>query len=47
MHEIAKVFDCGTSTIFYALQSLGITLKKRPPPTLNKTQTKSKISKTD
>lgn len=28
LHEIAKVFNCGTSTIFYALQSLGITYKK-------------------
>lgn len=37
LHEIAKVFDCGTSTIFYALQSLDITYKKRPQATLNKT----------
>ena len=47
LHEIAKVFDCGTSTIFYALQSLGITHKKRPQPTLNKTHKKSKTIKTD
>lgn len=47
LHEIATVFDCGTSTIFYALQSLGITHKKRPQPTLNKTQTKSKTTKTN
>jgi transposase len=47
LHEIAKVFDCGTSTIFYALQSLGITHKKRPQPTLNKTHKKSKTTKTD
>ncbi|WP_167432580.1 IS630 transposase-related protein [Moraxella equi] len=47
LHEIAKVFDCSTSTIFYALQSLGVTHKKRPQPTKSKTQTKSKISKTN
>lgn len=29
LYEIATVFDCGTSTIFYALQSLGITYKKK------------------
>ena len=45
LHEIATVFDCGTSTIFYALQSLGITYKKRPRPIKKKTHKKSKTIK--
>lgn len=47
LHEIAKVFNCGTSTIFYALQSLGITYKKRPQPTKNSPHKMSKNIKTD
>ncbi|SNB75102.1 Transposase [Kingella negevensis] len=40
LYEMAEMFSCSTSTIFYALKKLGITRKKRPPLTKNKTQKK-------
>ncbi len=40
LYERAEMFSCSTSTIFYALKKLGITRKKRPPLTKNKTQKK-------
>lgn len=47
LYEIAQVFDCSSVAVFKALKRMNITLKKRPQPTLNKTQTKSKTTKTD
>ncbi|ANX22380.1 hypothetical protein BC458_09870 [Neisseria meningitidis] len=40
LHEIAKHFDCTAATVCYALKQMGITRKKRPPLTKNKTRPK-------
>lgn len=40
LYEIAREFDCTASAVLYALRRLGITRKKRPPHTKNKTRTK-------
>ena len=32
LHELAELFDCSPQAIFYMLQKLNITLKKRPLP---------------
>jgi transposase len=40
LHEIAEFFACSDEAIRKALKRLGITRKKRRPPTKNKTQTK-------
>jgi transposase len=33
LYELAELFDCSTPAVFYALEKLNITLKKRPLPT--------------
>lgn len=40
LHEIAKHFDCTAATVCYALKQMGMTRKKRPPLTKNKTRPK-------
>lgn len=40
LHETAEHFHCSKSAIFYALKRMGITRKKRPPHTKNKTPIK-------
>ena len=40
LHEIAKHFDCTAATVCYALKQMGMTRKKRPPLTKNKTLSK-------
>ena len=40
LHEIAKHFDCTPATVCYALKQMGMTRKKRPPLTKNKTRPK-------
>ena len=40
LHEIAKHFDCTAATVYYALKQMGMTRKKRPPLTKNKTRPK-------
>ncbi|SUO95028.1 Transposase and inactivated derivatives [Suttonella ornithocola] len=40
LFEIAEHFACTPQGIFYALKSIGMTLKKRPRPIKNKTQSK-------
>lgn len=40
LSEIAEQFNCTPQGIFYALKSIGITLKKRPRPTKSKTPSK-------
>ena len=40
LHEIAKHFDCTPAAVCYALKQMGMTRKKRPPLTKNKTQPK-------
>lgn len=47
LREIGEVFGCSDMAIHKALKRMNITLKKRPPPTLNKPQTKSKTTKTN
>ena len=39
-HEIAKHFDCTPASVCYALEQMGMTRKKRPPLTKNKTRPK-------
>ena len=34
LYELAELFDCSPQAIFYMLEKLNITLKKRPLPTL-------------
>jgi len=34
LYELAKLFNCSPQAIFYMLEKLNITLKKRPLPTL-------------
>jgi transposase len=34
LHELAQQFDCTPQAVFYMLLRLGITLKKRPLPTV-------------
>src|SRR5215510_13236305 len=36
LRELAKLFDCTPTAIFYALERLGITLKKRHLPIMRK-----------
>lgn len=38
LKEIAKQFDCSAMAVCKALKSIGMTRKKRPQPTKNKTQ---------
>ena len=40
LHEIAKHFDCTPAAVCYALKQMGMTRKKRPPLTKNKTRPK-------
>ena len=40
LHEIAKHFDCTAAAVCYALKQMGMTRKKRPPLTKNKTRPK-------
>ena len=40
LHEIAKHFDCTAAAVCYVLKQMGITRKKRPPLTKNKTRPK-------
>ncbi len=40
LHEIAKHFDCTPAAVCYALKQMGMTCKKRPPLTKNKTRPK-------
>ena len=40
LHEIAKHFDCTPAAVCYALKQMGMTRKKRPPLTKNKTRSK-------
>ena len=40
LHEIAKHFDCTAAAVYYALKQMGMTRKKRPPLTKNKTRPK-------
>lgn len=47
LYEIAQAFDCSSVAVFKTLKRMNITLKKRPQLTQSKTQTKSKITKTD
>ena len=44
LHEIAKHFDCTAAAVCYALKQMGMTRKKRPPLTKNKTRPKWRIS---
>lgn len=46
LHEIAQHFGCAKTTVFYALQSLNMSLKKRQAPTKSKAGKKSKTTKT-
>lgn len=47
LREIGEVFGCSDMAIHKALKAMGISLKKRPQPTLSKTQTKLKTTKID
>lgn len=47
LREIGEVFGCSDMAIHKTLKAMGISLKKRPQPTLSKTQTKLKTTKID
>jgi transposase len=43
LRELAELFDCSFQSVFVALKNMGITLKKRPSPTV-KNQKKNALN---